>query len=200
MKAKILITCWQQTCTVMKEMIWMPHDKKAVRYFCSLFSELRLRKCNYYQPVCGEELCSLISSNMNYQWRNVTVYVYRTSCQYCFYDCASFCCLCSAGVTIPGGKLMNSSSWFGKTSVLHVFTPHFSHTEVCATCARSNCGLLSQSRVTQIEEQPRDTSNNTWHLCSFHQLSSNILLFPHSSSPHAATHFMFFFYNVTVCS
>lgn len=66
-----------------------------------------------------------------------------------------------AGVTIPGGKLMNSSSSFGKRSVLHVFSPHFSHTEVCATCARSNCGLLSQSRVTQIEEQPRDTSNNT---------------------------------------
>lgn len=48
------------------------------------FFQLRLRKYNYLQLVCGKELRSLISSNTNYQWRNVTVYVYRTSCQYCF--------------------------------------------------------------------------------------------------------------------
>lgn len=73
-----------------------------------------------------------------------------------------------------------------------------SHRGLWSTCTL-HCGLLSQYRVTQTEEQPTDTRNNTWHLCVFHQLSSAAFssfhsAFQHSfpALPHSLPHFFFF--------
>lgn len=119
-----------------------------------------MRKHNYLQPICAHWFLP----KMNFQWGNETVYIYWTHSEYCFYCCTSFLCLYSTRLNIAECRLMNCSSSFGNTRVLHVCMLHFSHTEVCGARAHSivdcypSTGLPKHRSSQQTQGTTPDTS------------------------------------------
>lgn len=103
-----------------------------------------------------------------------------------------FFCLCTTRLNKAECRLMNCSSSFGNTRVLHVCTLHFSHTDVCGARAHSgvdcypSTGLPKQRSSQQTQGTTPDTSVfsincHPWHSALSIQHFSTVFLHFHTA-------------------